>query len=552
MSRVPSFIASRYLPRYSQTHLRLLLLLAAPLLFGALAVLLGRESSWDLQNYHWYNAYALLHQRLGFDIAVAHHATYYNPLPDLPFYWVATHAQAWLAGAFLGAQFGVAVALIGAIAYQYLAGSPTLIRNVHWRMCAAAFIAVAGAVGGGAFPALGSTSNDVSTAIGIFIALWLLTWQFAELRSATLKLQLITTLLCAGICAGMSVGLKLTTAAYALGLLAASAWVPATWRKRGQCVLLLSIGMLLGFVVCAGPWLWRMWEYGRNPLFPYFNQLFHSPLLIDGSYRDTTYAVSGWRDQLLFPYLFTMDSYRVAEWHFRDARILAAYVLVPLSLLVYLLRKLRNRTATLPPLTAFLFCFAAVSYAVWLLIFGIYRYLIPLEMLAPLLIAMAIALWPMTSTIRTAIAVGLLLSLQAVVRMDIKRLDWGNSYVSVQLPSLPDPEHSMILMAGNAPMAFVIPSFPSSIPFLRIDGWLVWKDDLASGLSRQMHARVAAHSGPLLMLFADYEQSRAAESALAYGLKLVEKSCMPVRSNLTDPLQLCPLQRQAAASRPGS
>ena len=30
---------------------------------------------------------------LGFDVAVAHQATYYNPLLDIPFYWLATHTH---------------------------------------------------------------------------------------------------------------------------------------------------------------------------------------------------------------------------------------------------------------------------------------------------------------------------------------------------------------------------------------------------------------------------------------------------------------------------
>ena len=35
---------------------------------------------------------------------------------------------------------------------------------------------------------------------------------------------------------------------------------------------------------------------------------------------------------------------------------------------------------------------AAATYIVWLFLFGIYRYLVPLEMLSPILIALAIEL----------------------------------------------------------------------------------------------------------------------------------------------------------------
>ena len=58
--------------------------IVGPLAVAALSLWLGQSTSWDLRNYHWYNPYALLTGRMGFDAAVAHHATYYNPLIDLP------------------------------------------------------------------------------------------------------------------------------------------------------------------------------------------------------------------------------------------------------------------------------------------------------------------------------------------------------------------------------------------------------------------------------------------------------------------------------------
>jgi len=46
---------------------------------------------------------------MGFDVAVAHQATYYNPLLDTPFYLLATHLKAWLALGILGAVQGASV-----------------------------------------------------------------------------------------------------------------------------------------------------------------------------------------------------------------------------------------------------------------------------------------------------------------------------------------------------------------------------------------------------------------------------------------------------------
>ena len=64
-----------------------MLLLAAAIVAGAVSVLvLGQDANWDLQNYHFYNAWAYVHDRLGWDLAPAQLQTFHNPLVDLPFY----------------------------------------------------------------------------------------------------------------------------------------------------------------------------------------------------------------------------------------------------------------------------------------------------------------------------------------------------------------------------------------------------------------------------------------------------------------------------------
>ena len=54
------------------------------LFWAGFVILLGKDTSWDFRNYHWYAPYALLHHRMGIDVAVAHQASYYNPYLDVP------------------------------------------------------------------------------------------------------------------------------------------------------------------------------------------------------------------------------------------------------------------------------------------------------------------------------------------------------------------------------------------------------------------------------------------------------------------------------------
>jgi len=522
--------------RSKATRLTPLALLAlAPLLFALIALLLGKEAGWDFRNYHWYNPYALLNHRLGVDLAVGHHATYYNPLIDVPVYWIGRHAPAWVAGAFLGAMFGMVVSLLGAIAYRIVA-----IPQPNLRLLIASTVALIGAAGGGAFSAIGSTSNDVPVAMGIFAALLMIVSQFNRLQRVELDRSLLLSMFAAGCLAGMSVGLKFTVAVYAPGLVATVFVSARGLRKRSYCTLSLCVGIAVGVALFAGYWMTRMWQFGRNPVFPYFNHLFHSPLLIEGSYRDTTYVPDDALTAWLFPFFFTADSYYVAEWPFRDAHILLAYVAIPITLAMMLFKRINTNSLVNARLALSLFVFAGASYLAWLLLFGIYRYVIPLEMLSPLLVTIAVMLWPMRPAKQLALLIALLVLSQSIVKLTLERLPWDRDYVVASVPALPN--QSMVLMSGLGPLSFVIPSFPASIPFLRIDGWLVHNNDRSSGLARELHRRVESHAGPLYVLAEAHDLDIAFESAREYRLRWTG-DCSKVTSNISKPLYLCRLAR---------
>src|ERR1700675_206739 len=87
----PASVSSRALAGQRATR-RLLeagVLLAAILVAGlASALLLRQDVNWDLRNYHFYNAWAFVYGRLGWDLAPAQLQTLHNPLLALPFYWM--------------------------------------------------------------------------------------------------------------------------------------------------------------------------------------------------------------------------------------------------------------------------------------------------------------------------------------------------------------------------------------------------------------------------------------------------------------------------------
>jgi hypothetical protein len=540
-------------PAVDKKHVRLIgwgFALGAVPAFALLALAMGKEASWDFENYHWYDPYAFLNGRLTFDTGVAHHATYYNPILDVPLYWLGSRFPAWVAGAWLGALAGLAAAILGGIAYRVLD-----FPAHRTRLSASALLGLAGLTGGGALTEIGATPNDIGSGIGALASILVLVSRFGAVVQVRRRDLLVIAL--AGFLAGASPGLKLTTVPYAIGLGLAMLTLPGPVSRRIARALVFGIGILVGMAVFGGDWFWTMWRFSGNPVFPYFNDLFASPLVPPGSYRDATFLpADGWT-RLIFPFVFSLNPLLVGEWRFQDIHVLLAYILVPLAAVSALITRPPGQRLVHPTMARLLLVAAAGTYVSWLFLFAIYRYLIPLEMLSPIVIAASVSLLPLKASLRLALTI-VLLGVAASLAQGggDQRLGWKGHYVDVDVPPLPDPAHTMILMTGFAPMAYVIPSFPPEIPFLRIQGYLIKPDDHNSGLGRQMHERVAKHEGPLYLLHWPREQDLTLKAVADYGLAIDEAGCRTVNTNLADltdqtgrrmnqdqPIQLCPLTR---------
>jgi hypothetical protein len=513
-------------------------------LFAIVAIAAGKEAGWDFQNYHWYDPYALLHGRLGFDIAVAHHATYYNPFLDVPLFWLATHFPAWVGGAWLGVEAGVAAALLGGIGYRLLP-----FEDKRTRLGVAVLLALAGMTGGGAAGEIGKTSDDIAAGLGAIASVFVLIAGFPRVMRAGPR-DLTLTIGLAGFLAGASPGLKLTALPYVVGLTLGVLSLPGSIPRRLMRATAFGIGVLLGIAVFGGPWFWAMWRFSGNPVFPYFNDIFDSPLVPPGSYRDETFVPKDNVTRLFFPLIFSANSLSVAEWEFRDVHILIAYIVAPIAAIAALFKSPKGRILVDPVMARLLLVSAAGSYLVWLYLFGIYRYLIPLEMLSPLIIVAAVAIFPLRAGSRLVIMIMLLGGAQALAwKGDEPRFSWEGPYVGVKVPALADPAHSMILMTETAPMAYVIPSFPPEIPFLRIQGWMIGSKDRSSVLGAEMYRRATEHRGPIYGLYWPVEHEATVGAFADYGLALDDAACQPVETNIQapidqgKPLLLCPLKR---------
>ncbi len=513
------------------------LFLGAVIVAWALFVLsLGKDMSWDFRNYHWYAPYAFLNGRLGFDMAVAHQATFYNPVLDVPFYWLGTHTHAWIALGTLGAVQGANIVPLYLIARSLL--------DIDEKKIVAAALALFCMTGGLMLSLSGTTYYDNVLSVCTLSGLALIVTQ-RETLSAGKLWHAAAIALVAGFVTGSAVGLKLPQAPYAIGFAAALFILPGNLAHRSTRLSAGALGGVLGIALFAGFWWLKMDHLTGNPLFPYFNQYFHSPLALDDAYRDTRFLPSDLREALLYPLLFSVD-WRVAnDLPFTDIRVGLAYVIVLATLPIWIFGARSQTPLVSPRAAAPIFAFAIASYFTWVSIFAIYRYILALEMLAPIVILAGIGLWPMSRRVQLSVLGVLAIFALFCTRANfLERAPIDDPYVQVILPPIPHPENTMVLMTGEAPLGFLAPSLPAKIAVLRIDGWLIQPQD-GSRMTAEARARVAAFKGDLYVLSNEYEMGRAREALTAYDLAVDWIECRDIETNLGGPYRFCPVTRGA-------
>ncbi|MYM67547.1 DUF2029 domain-containing protein [Pseudoduganella sp. FT55W] len=437
--------------------------LLIPVLFGLVSLAIGQDDNWDLRNYHVYNVHALLNGRIGFDLAPARFQTYFNPTIDLLYYGLNQALSPRGAGFLMGVLHGLNFVLLLAIARQ-LAGSAAGTR-------VPLLLALVCVLGPGFRGELGNTMGDNLTALLVLGSLLVVLMRWDALLEWGVKAM--APALFAGLLMGLGVGLKLTNAPYAVALCLALLAVPLALGQRVGLAFMFGIGVLGGVAVTGGWWFVKMWQLFGNPLFPQFNNIFHSPWAIESGVIDTYFLPKTWLEYLQWPFIFAADSRRVTEVAHRLGMWPVAYVLLAVWGLLAVLRRVRGTAASvIPPRTAFFLLFFCLAYLVWMRTFSIYRYLIALELLAPLAIWLVwhriIASAPMANRLAGA-TLGVLL-LCAVPTPQWGNAAWGARAYSAEVPPFEKPEQSVVFIAlPEPPISWLTTMLPQQLKFIGVD-----------------------------------------------------------------------------------
>lgn len=431
--------------------------------FGLIAVLLGKELSWDLANYHYYNPYAWLHHRTDHDfLPTSFVHQFLNPLLDIFTYFLINHYSAWCMEFILGTIHGVNFFWLFLIARALKV--PTILSIL---------LSLIGIYGPTALPGLGSVQNDNVIANFVLLFVWLEIRLLQSPQQAWYGFRqcLVSIIL------GLGIGLKLTGAIYSVGALLSLLFLPRNLR-RFKCVMVCSIGIIIGVLCSGGFWFWSLWTHYGNPIFPFFNNIFHAKEFAYINWQDTRFLPKTLWQYIFFPFYFSWDG-RTSDVPFQDVRFLLLYLCFMIYGIQLITLRWAKKSKPLSPSVVWLWLFVIFSYVVWQFYFSIARYLMPLEMLAPILIYLIIIhitkIVQLQNILLTMACYSIIFFMKPAITA---RLFWyQGSFFNVSLPSfVKEKNNAYVLMAYPAygleleprPQFYLIPFFPTSWHFIGI------------------------------------------------------------------------------------
>lgn len=516
---------------------------------------LGADANYDLLNYHFLNGYLYAHNAIITD-TTSSIQSYLDPYISIFFYFLIAYLKPLTANwviAFIQAFNLVAVFLI---ARELLARFGF---RCSTRIAVSILLSLLIVIGPGFWSEIGTTMGDSILSVPILFTLYcVVRCTRGDLSTRTR----IAFLLIAGLLVGFTCTMKLTNATFALALAMSVLLAEYTdfshLKKAIGMASLFSGGVAIGFILTYAPLGFQLWQHFRDPVFPYFNGVFNSPYVVAHSIADVRWYPTSFWGYFTMPFQFvgrqspsanSAGHYFGMEIPFRTAYFA---ILVPLTALYVIVASMRWKKDKGTYLASHIVvAFFVIGYILWALEFSYYRYLITLEILAPLVVAIeVIYVWPIFAR-RQVANLGLMTALLLISLYSLPDANWGRipfaqTYFGINSHELRSySKDEVVLGVYPQPLGFVVPYFPASDHFITLPSsngvlyyppYLRWYIDRYYKSNRAM-IYVGEYSPGLSLI-----RAQIASLLEDYRLSIDLNACKEISTNLA-PIVICPAKR---------
>lgn len=424
---------------------------------------LGQDRNFDLANYHLYNGFSFLNNKLSIDIAAAGVQTYLNPLLDVFFYYLNTHLNPHFFGFLMGALHSINIILLLEIIISMLPLGYKF--NTYSKIL---LIFFAGSFSPNFLAGLGSSMGDNTTSLFVLSALLLILKNWISFERHDPKMLFIVFL--SGLLMGSASSLKLTNAVFMLSLFLSFFCIKISFKKKLTYLTFFSFGALFGLMIFGYFWYFKMWEMFHNPIFPYLSNIFTNS---NSTYSNPTLAwlPKGLIENIFWPYFFTINYHRVGEGSFHQILWPLFYSLLILFLFCYFYSIVKREKFSdrfpIPEIHLFLIVYITISYFIWMRVFSVLRYMISIEILLPLAsYLLFICLFKHKDFMARRV-----LFFSIVLTLFGGFSSWGHSRwtdppFNVELPNDLESE-AIVILAGSSPITWMASQYPKNISFVK-------------------------------------------------------------------------------------
>lgn len=446
------------------------LILSIPLFFGLWSLLLGQDRNYDLANYHLYNAFAFLNNKLDLDFAVAELHSFSNPMLDIPYFLLIENLPPQFVAFIMGFFNGLIFIVLFGISWEIIKTYRILNKKY-----VAFLLALSGTLTPNFLAGLGNSMGDNSTALLVVISIYLLILSFNTKEIN--KYQLFIGL--SGALMGFATGLKLTNATFIIAtVIAFMFFKEEKISLRFKKIFLFSISSLIAFFMIAGFWHFKLWDQFHNPVFPMFNHIFPTEYISKDA--ESIFGPKKIYEYFIWPFISAIDYHRAG-------RGLIHQIIWPLVyiLFIVLFYKVTFQKKKINNKSLFIIIFIAISYAINVKIFTVQRYLVAAEVLTSLTIF--ICFYHLLESKKSLSYTKASLSLSALIILaggfgTLGHSSYTNPAFNVELPKNTFEKDSIVLLSDGlpngisvaegedgSPISWMVTKFPKDLSFFRVD-----------------------------------------------------------------------------------
>ena len=339
----------------------------------ALSAFLRHDLNFDLINYHYYNAHAFLHDRMGTDFFPAFANTYLNPLIELPLYFLIKYLNNWpaLVYGLQGLWLGLSLYMLYKIACLFFKAEE---KYGALKIVLVLFIAT---VEKTTWIQIGASTNEIPM---LFLSLSGLYMLLRMLKYSTE--QTLIKFFIAGFILGAGMGLKLTMSSVCAASGIMLILSHKLLHKPIKDIGIFALGGVIGFLLFDGWLMIKLWNLYSNPFFPYLNNIFNSEYADPIDYRDTRNI----RDlSVFFPYLWLFKEYFLFGAD-PSGFFYIGITLLQIALIRLIVKKRKDQVEMEQSLNTALIYFLICYYFCWYWAYGYLRYMTVFMVLLSILV----------------------------------------------------------------------------------------------------------------------------------------------------------------------